>query len=60
LVHELTFVMNEHIDNEPPEIEDNPEQDNIDVEDEPIPPQEPQKTVFLKRFTRERRSAVDP
>jgi hypothetical protein len=52
--------MNEHIDNEPPEIEDNPEQDNIDVEDEPIPPQEPQKTVFLKRFTRERRSAVDP
>jgi hypothetical protein len=31
-------MMNEHIVNEPPDIEDNPEQDNINVEEEHIPP----------------------
>jgi hypothetical protein len=35
------LVVNEPIINEPSEIEENPEQDNVDVEDEPIPSQEP-------------------
>jgi hypothetical protein len=41
LVHEPISVVNEPIVNETPEIEENPEQDNVDVEEEPIPPQEP-------------------
>jgi hypothetical protein len=41
LVSEPTSVVNEPIVNEPPEIEENPEQDNVDVDEEPIPPQEP-------------------
>jgi hypothetical protein len=40
LVHEFTFVVNEPIVNEPSEIKENPEQDNVNVEEEPIPPQE--------------------
>jgi hypothetical protein len=35
------LVVNEPIINEPSEIEENPEQDNVDVEEEPIPSQEP-------------------
>jgi hypothetical protein len=31
-------MMNEHIVNEPPEIEENPEQNNVDVEEKSIPP----------------------
>jgi hypothetical protein len=58
LVPEPTSVVNEHIVNEPLEIEENPEQDNVDVDEEPIPPQEPQETVPLRRSTRERRSAI--
>jgi hypothetical protein len=58
LVHEPTSVVNESSVNEPPEIEENLEQDNVDVEEEPIPPQEPQEAVPLRRSTRERRSAI--
>jgi Reverse transcriptase (RNA-dependent DNA polymerase) len=58
LVHELTSVVNEPIVNEPPEIEENPEQDNVDVDEELIPPQEPQEVVPLRRSTRERRSGI--
>jgi hypothetical protein len=58
LVPESTYVVNESIVNEPPEIEENPEQDNVDVDEEPIPPQEPQETVPLRQSTRERRSAI--
>jgi hypothetical protein len=36
-------VMNELIVNEPPKIEKNPEQDNVNVEEEPIPHQESKK-----------------
>jgi hypothetical protein len=57
LVPEPTSVVNEPIVNEPPEIEENLEQDNVDVDEEPIPPQEPQEAVPLRRSTRERRSA---
>jgi hypothetical protein len=38
LVPELTSVVNEPIVNEPPEIKENPEQDNVDVDEKPIPP----------------------
>jgi hypothetical protein len=48
-------MMNEHIVNEPPDIEDNPEQDNINVEEEHIPPQE---AVPLRWFTRERKNTI--
>jgi hypothetical protein len=58
LVPEPTSVVNEPIVNKPPEIEENPEQDNVDVDEEPIPPQEPQEAVPLRRSTRERRSAI--
>jgi uncharacterized protein YqgQ len=58
LVSEPTSVVNEPIVNEPLEIEENPEQDNVDVDEEPIPPQEPQEVVPLRRSTRERRSAI--
>jgi hypothetical protein len=58
LVHERTSVVNEPIVDEPPEIEENPEQDNVDVDKEPIPPQKPQEVVSLRRSTRERRSAI--
>jgi Reverse transcriptase (RNA-dependent DNA polymerase) len=51
-------VVNEPIVNEPPEIEENPEQDNVDVDEELIPPQEPQEVVPLRRSTRERRSGI--
>jgi hypothetical protein len=50
--------VNELIDNEPPEIEENPEQDNVDVEEEPILPQEPQEIMPLRRSTKERRSVI--
>jgi Reverse transcriptase (RNA-dependent DNA polymerase) len=58
LVPEPTFVVNEPTVNEPSEIEENPEQDNVDVDEEPIPPQELQEAVPLRRSTRERRSAI--
>jgi hypothetical protein len=58
LVHEPIYVVNEPIVNETLEIKENPEQDNVDVEEEPIPPQEPQEAVPLRRSTRERRSAI--
>jgi hypothetical protein len=58
LVPEPTSVVNEPIVNEPPEIEENLEQDNVNIDEEPIPPQEPQETVPLRRSTRERRSAI--
>jgi hypothetical protein len=58
LVPEPTSVMNEPIVNEHLEIEENPEQDNVDVDEEPISPQEPQEDVPLRRSTRERRSAI--
>jgi Reverse transcriptase (RNA-dependent DNA polymerase) len=58
LVPEPTSVVNEPIVNEPPEIKENLEQDNVDVDEEPIPPQEPQEVVPLRRCTRERRSAI--
>jgi hypothetical protein len=48
----------EPIVNEPPEIEENPEQDNVDIDEEPIPYQEPQEVVPLRRSTRERRSTI--
>jgi hypothetical protein len=51
-------MVNEPIVDEPPEIEENPEQDNVDVDKEPIPPQKPQEVVSLRRSTRERRSAI--
>ena len=51
-------TVNEPAVNEPPEMEENPVQDNVDVEEEPIPPQELQETVPLRRSTRERRSAI--
>jgi hypothetical protein len=52
LVHEPTSVVNEPIVNEFPEIEQNSEQDNIDVEEEHISPQEAQEEVSLRRSTR--------
>jgi uncharacterized protein YqgQ len=58
LVHEPTYVVNEPIVNEPPEIEENPKHDNVDVEEELILPQELQETVPLRRSTRERRSVI--
>jgi hypothetical protein len=61
LVHEPTSVVNEPVVNEPLEIEENPEQDNVDVEEKPIPPQEPQEpqeTVPLKRSTREKKRNI--
>jgi hypothetical protein len=58
LVHEPKSVVNEPIVNEPSEIEENPEQDNVDIEEEPIPPQESQEAVPLRRSIRERRSAI--
>jgi hypothetical protein len=45
-------VVNEPIVNEPPKIEKNPEQYNVDIEEEPIPSQEPQKVVPIRRSTR--------
>jgi hypothetical protein len=50
--------VNEPIINEPLEIEENPEQDNADVEEEPIPSQKSQETVPLRRSTRERKSVI--
>jgi hypothetical protein len=58
LVHERTSVVNEPIVDEPPEIEENPEQDNVDVDEEPIPPQKSQEIVSLRRSTRERRIVI--
>jgi hypothetical protein len=58
LVHEPTSVRNEPIVNEPPEIKENSEQDNVDVEEKLIPPQKLQEAVSLRRSTRERRSAI--
>jgi hypothetical protein len=49
LIPEPTSVVNEPIVNEPPEIEENPEQDNVDVDKEPISPQELQEAVPLRR-----------
>jgi hypothetical protein len=46
-------VVNEPIVNEPLEIEENPEQNNVDVEEESIPPQESQEAVSLRRYTRD-------
>jgi hypothetical protein len=51
-------LVHEPIVNEPSEIKETPEQDNIDVEEEPIPSQEFQEAVPLRRSTRERRSAI--
>jgi Reverse transcriptase (RNA-dependent DNA polymerase) len=48
-------MVNELIVNEPPEIKENSEQDNVDIEEESIPPQE---AVPLRRSTRERRRAI--
>jgi hypothetical protein len=56
LVH--NSMMNEPIINEPPEIEENPEQDNVDVEEEPILPQEPQEAVPLRWSTREKKHNI--
>jgi Reverse transcriptase (RNA-dependent DNA polymerase) len=50
--------VNEPIINEPLEIEENPEQDNADVEEEPIPSQKSQEIVPLRRSTRERKSVI--
>jgi hypothetical protein len=50
--------MNEPIVSKLPEIKENPEQDNIDVEEKPISPQESQEAVPLRRSTRERRNAI--
>jgi Reverse transcriptase (RNA-dependent DNA polymerase) len=58
LVHESTFVVNEPIVNEPPEIEENLEQDYVDIDEEPTPPQEPQEAMYLRRSIRERKSAI--
>jgi hypothetical protein len=58
LVHESTFVVNEPIVNEPPEIEENLEQDYVDIDEEPTPPQEPQEAMHLRRSIRERKSAI--
>jgi L-rhamnose mutarotase len=55
LVHESASVVNEPIVNEPSEIEENPKQDNVDVKEEHIPPQE---AVSLRRSIKERRSAI--
>jgi hypothetical protein len=41
-------VMNEPIVNEPPKIEKNPEEDNVNVEEEPIPHQESKKITPLR------------
>jgi hypothetical protein len=51
-------MINEPIVDEPPEIEVNPEQDNVDVKEEPIPPQESQEVVSLRRSTKERRNTI--
>ena len=51
-------TVNEPAVYEPPEMEENSVQDNVDVEEEPIPPQELQEIVPLRRSTRERRSAI--
>jgi Reverse transcriptase (RNA-dependent DNA polymerase) len=51
-------LVHEPIVNEPPVIEENLEQDNVNVEEEPIPPQEPQEVVSLRRSTRERISTI--
>jgi hypothetical protein len=58
LVSEPASVVNEPIVNEPPKIEGNPEQDNVDIDEEPIPPQEPQEAVPLRWSTRERISVI--
>jgi hypothetical protein len=58
LVYEPLSVVNEPIVNEPPEIEENPEQNNVDVDKESIPPQESQEVVSLRRSTREKRNAI--
>jgi hypothetical protein len=58
LVYEPISVVNEPIVNEPSEIEENPKQHDVDVDEEPIPPQEPQEAVSLRRSTRERRSTI--
>jgi Reverse transcriptase (RNA-dependent DNA polymerase) len=58
LVPEPASVVNEPIVNKPPKIEENSEQDNVDVDEELIPPQEPQEVVPLRRSTRERRNAI--
>jgi uncharacterized protein YqgQ len=51
-------MVNKPIVNELSEIEENPEQDNVDVEEELIPPQEPQEAVPLRRSIRERKSVI--
>jgi Reverse transcriptase (RNA-dependent DNA polymerase) len=51
-------MVNERIASEHPKIEENSKQDDVDVEEEPIPPQKPQEAVPLRRSTRERRSAI--
>jgi hypothetical protein len=48
-------MVNEPIVNEPPEIKENSEQDNVDVDEEPISPQE---VMLLRRSTRERRNII--
>jgi uncharacterized protein YqgQ len=58
LVHEPISMVNKPIVNELSEIEENPEQDNVDVEEEPISPQEPQEAVPLRRSIRERESVI--
>jgi hypothetical protein len=50
--------MNEPIVNEPPKIKENQEQDNVDVEEEPISPQKFQEIMSLRRSIRERRTAI--
>jgi hypothetical protein len=50
-------LVHEPIVNEPPEIEQNLKQDNVDVEEEHIPPQESQDRP-LKLSIRERRSVI--
>jgi hypothetical protein len=50
--------VNEPIVNEPSEIEENSEQDNVDVEEELIPPQKLQEAVSLRRSIKERKNAI--
>jgi hypothetical protein len=51
-------MVNEPIVNEPPKIEENPKQDNVDVKEKHISPQESQEAVSLRRSIRDRRSAI--
>jgi hypothetical protein len=51
-------VVNKPIVNKPSEIKENPEQDNLDVEEEPISPQEHHEAVSLRRSIKEKKNAI--